>query len=98
MRNALMAGVLVSALAMTGTALAQDGAKLAEAAGCGSCHAVDRKKMGPTYRAIAANYKKGNVTLDQAIAKLKKTHDAADLKDVKSDADLRAIMTWVMAQ
>jgi cytochrome c len=98
MRNVLMAGVLAGALAMTGTALAQDGAKLAEAAGCGTCHALDRKKMGPTYRAIAASHKKGKVTLDQAIAKLKKTHDPADLKDVKSDADLRAIMTWIMAQ
>jgi len=98
MRNVLMMGVLAGALAMTGTALAQDGAKLAEAAGCGQCHAVDRKKMGPTYRAIAANYKKGNVTVDRAIAKLKETHDPADLKGVKSDADLRTIMTWIMAQ
>lgn len=98
MRKCLMAGLWVGALAMTGTAMAQDGAKLAEAAGCGSCHAVDRKKMGPTYKAIAASYKKAGVTLDNAIAKLKKTHDAADLKGVKSDADLRAIMTWVMAQ
>jgi len=98
MQKCLMVGALVGSMALTGVALAQDGAKLAEAAGCGACHAVERKKMGPTYRAISANYKKAGVTLDQSIVKLKKTHDPADLKDVKSDADLRAIMTWVMAQ
>jgi len=97
MRKQLMAVVLVGSMAAVGAATAQDGAKLAEAAGCGKCHAVDRKKMGPTYKAIAANFKKAGVSGDAAVARLKATHEAEDLKTIKSAADMKAIMAWVLS-
>jgi cytochrome c len=98
MRKQLMAAVLAGSMAMAGAAMAQDGAKLAESAGCMKCHTVEKKKKGPAFKTSAAEYKKAGVSGDKAVAKMKEAHEADDLKGVKSDADLKAIVSWVLAQ
>jgi cytochrome c551/c552 len=98
MRKQLMATLLAGSMAMTGVAFAQDGAKLAESAGCLKCHTVEKKKKGPAFKTSAAEYKKAGLSGDKAVAKMKEAHEADDLKGVKSDADLKAILGWVLAQ
>ncbi len=42
---------------LAGNALAQDAAKLAQEKACLSCHAVDKKVVGPSFKDVAAKYK-----------------------------------------
>ena len=62
MKALTRAGLLTTiALALPTAALAavdEDGATaLLKSSGCGACHAVDAKKMGPAFKDIAAKYK-----------------------------------------
>jgi len=98
MRKQLMATALAASMAVAGVAMAQDGAKLAESSGCMKCHQIDTKKKGPPYKKVAADYKKKGLSGDKAVAAMKEAHEADDLKGVKSDADLKAILGWVLSQ
>ena len=67
----------------------------AKSAGCLNCHAVDTKKVGPSFKDIAQKYK------GQADAEAKLT---AALKSGKghpavkaSDADIKGALTWVLS-
>ena len=55
MKSILTVVVVAASLGMAGAAMAQE--DVAKAAGCNNCHAVDTKKMGPSYKDIAAKYK-----------------------------------------
>jgi cytochrome c len=46
-----------AALTLSGGALAQDAAKLAQEKACLACHAVDKKVVGPSYKDIAGKYR-----------------------------------------
>jgi len=83
--------VAVGCVLAAGSVFAQSGADVVKAKGCLNCHAVDQKKVGPSFKDIAA--KKG----DQAalVAKLKdgKGHP----KVTASDAELKAAVGYVMS-
>lgn len=98
MKKLMITTLAASLLSFTGMAQAQDGQALAKDAGCLKCHTVDKKKKGPAFKTSAADYKKAGVSGDKAVAKMKEAHEADDLKGVKSDADLKTIMAWVLAQ
>lgn len=49
--------VSLAALALSGAAMSQDAAKLAQEKACLACHSVDKKLVGPSYKDIAAKYK-----------------------------------------
>ena len=97
MKRMLMTTIAAALLASAGLAQAQDGQALAKDAGCLKCHSVGSKKTGPALKASAAEYKKAGLSGDKAIEKMKKAHEADDLKGVKSDADLKAIVGWVLS-
>ena len=84
--------VALGCVIAAGSAFAQSGADVVKSKGCLNCHAVDTKKVGPSFKDIAA--KKG----DQAalVAKLKdgKGHP----KIAASDAELKAAVGYVMSQ
>ena len=46
-----------AAVGLAGNALAQDASKLAQEKACLSCHAVDKKVVGPAFKDVAAKYK-----------------------------------------
>lgn len=46
-----------AAVGFAGNALAQDASKLAQEKACLSCHAVDKKVVGPSFKDVAAKYK-----------------------------------------
>ena len=98
MRKLLMTTAAAALLAATGIAQAQDAQALAKDAGCLKCHAVGSKKTGPSLKQISADYKKAGLSGDKAVEKMKKAHEADDLKSVKSDGDLKTIMGWVLTQ
>jgi cytochrome c len=92
MKSRIAIVVAAAGLLVAGTAQASP--ELADKAGCNKCHAVDTKKMGPSYKDISKKLK-GSKEAD-VVAKLKegKGHPKASA----SDADLTAIVKWVMAQ
>ena len=95
MRRAL---VLLGALGVlfAGGAYAADGAALAKGKGCLNCHAVDTKKVGPSYKDVAAKYKGNKAATGDIVAKLKsgKGHP----KVTANDDELKTIVDWVLTQ
>lgn len=74
-----------------GTAFAQSGADVLKSKGCNNCHEADKKKVGPSYKDIAAK-KKSEAEL---VAKLKegKGHPKVNA----SDAEIKAALDHIMA-
>ncbi len=89
---ALAAAAAALALAFSMPAAASEA--LAKSAGCSNCHAVDAKKVGPSYKSIAEKFKgKGP---DAVVAAVKA---AAPHKSTKaSDADIKSIADWILTQ
>lgn len=78
-------------------------AKLAEKNACMACHAVDQKKIGPSYKDVAAKYAKDK----DAVAKLVPSIKAGGSgkwgaipmppQAALSDADAKVLAAWIMA-
>jgi cytochrome c len=91
----MKASVLVIAVAAAlaaGAAYAQSGADVLKAKGCLNCHEADKKKVGPSFKDIAAKQQGKQAEL---VAKLKegKGHP----KVAASDAELNAAVQAVLA-
>ena len=54
MKQLFAASAVAAALMVGGAAQANE--KLAQSSGCMTCHAVDKKLVGPTYKEIASKY------------------------------------------
>ena len=83
--------IAAAALLSFGTAYAQSGADLAKAKGCMNCHDMEAKKVGPSFKEIAA--KKGSK--DALVAKLKE--GKGHMKVAASDAELNTLVQYVLA-
>ena len=88
----LTAAVLVGS-AGASAAYAQEA--LAKSSGCLNCHAVDTKKMGPSFKEISAKYK----GKDDAAATLEtKLSSGKGHPAVKASADdVKSLVKWVLA-
>lgn len=81
--------------------------KMARANSCLRCHAVEKKKEGPSYHAIAYKYKGQDGALQQLVkhitsgekVRLSDGHEE-DHKITKSrdDAEIRNLVAWILAQ
>ena len=78
-----------------GSVYAQSGADVLKAKGCLNCHDMDMKKVGPSYKDVAAKYKGDKGAEAQLVAKIKegKGHP----KIAASDAELKAAVQHVLA-
>ncbi|MGF6301897.1 cytochrome c [Paraburkholderia sp. WC7.3d] len=107
-RGGVVFALVVGTLACTLTSVAHAaeaprGQQVATANACMGCHAVDRKLVGPSFQQIAAKYK-GDA---QAPARLaRKVKDGGSgvwgmipmpAHQSMSDADIRAVVDWVLA-
>ena len=90
MRLIQVVGLVVGVLAM-GAVQAQSGADVVKAKGCLNCHAVDTKKVGPSFKDIAA--KKPDAAAVMAKLKDGKGHP----KIAASDAELKAAIGYVLS-
>ncbi len=86
----IAAGVIAVA---SGGVLAQSGADLLKSKGCLGCHDADKKKVGPSFKDIAAKH--NGKASDALIAKLKegKGHP----KVAASDAELKTLVDTVVS-
>ena len=93
MKSIVIVAAAAAALLSAGIASAQDGAALAKTDGCMNCHAVDTKKMGPSFKDAAAKFK-GKPEADVVAAfKAAKPHASSKA----SDADLAAIAKYIQS-
>lgn len=94
MKLIAMAALASISLVATGAASAQEA--LAKSSGCLNCHTVDTKKIGPSFKDIAAKYKGKPDAESMLVAKISggKEHPAvkATVDDVKS------LVKWVLSQ
>jgi cytochrome c len=93
MKLITIAMVTAVGLVGAGIAQAQDGAALAQKSGCMTCHAVDAKKMGPSFKDVAAKFK-GKSDAD-VVAAIKASKPHASTK--ASDDDLKALGKWILS-
>jgi cytochrome c len=94
MKLIVIAVVAAAAVASSGMANAQEA--LAKSSGCMNCHAMDTKKMGPSFKDIAAKYK-GKADAEAGIVAniaAAKGHPAVKV----SGDDLKSLVKWVLAQ
>ena len=93
MKTMLLTLAVAAGLTMAGAANAQE--DLAKSSGCLTCHAVDAKKMGPSFKDIAAKYKGKADAQATLVANLKagKGHPAVKT----SDADTASLVKWILA-
>jgi cytochrome c len=87
--------VAVAAAIAAGAVLAQSGAEVLKAKGCLNCHEMDKKKVGPAYKDVAAKYKGDANAAGMLVSKLKdgKGHP----KISASDAELKAAVDTVLS-
>lgn len=95
---ALVALVLLG----TGTAAHADLA-LATSKNCMSCHAVDKKLVGPAYKDVAAKYKADKAAADRLATKVMKGGGGAwgavpmPSNPQVNDAEAKKIVAWILS-
>ena len=97
MKAMLLMLAAAGSMMVAGAANAQAGADLVKSKGCLGCHDVDKKKVGPAFKDVAAKYKGNKGAEAKLIAALKegKGHPA---KVAASDAELKALVEYVLSQ
>jgi cytochrome c len=77
--------------------------ELAQKSGCTSCHALDKKVVGPSYKDVAAKYK-GNKDAEALLAEKVKKGGSGTWGPVPmppnaavKDDDVKALVKWILA-
>jgi cytochrome c len=91
---ATMASISLAAMAIPGASNAQEA--LAKSSGCLNCHAIDTKKVGPSFKDVAAKYKGKADAEAMLVAKISggKEHPAVKA----SGDDVKTLVKWVLSQ
>jgi cytochrome c len=92
--SALLAATAL--LGATATFAADAPPDVLKSKGCLNCHAVDTKKVGPSFKDVAAKHKDNKNAVEDLTAKLKsgKGHP----KVSASDDEIKTALTWVVKQ
>jgi cytochrome c len=82
---------------------AQASDELAKKYMCLTCHTVDKKLVGPSYKDVAAKYKADKTAEAKLVDKVKKGGTGVwgqipmPPNDKVPDADLKALVKWILA-
>jgi cytochrome c len=97
--SATLAGLLLAA----GGAQAQSQEKLAQASGCMTCHAIDKKIIGPSYKDVAKKYRNDKTAETKLFQKVKQGGKGvwgevpmppnAHVKD----QDIKTLVHWILS-
>ena len=98
----LMAAALFGTLAAAQPAQAADELKLATARNCMTCHTIERRVVGPSYKSIAQKYRSAPAAVDK-LAPLTRAGGSASFGAVPipaspqvSDAEARRLAAWIL--
>jgi len=94
MKAIMIAAVVAAGALATGSASASEA--LAKSSGCLTCHSIDTKKMGPSFKEIAAKYK-GNAAAEGKLVQALSTAKGHPEVKAKGD-DVKTLVKWVLAQ
>jgi len=86
---------LVAVAVLTAGGVARADEALAKSSGCLNCHAVDAKKMGPSFKETAAKYKGKADAQATLVTKLSTAKGHPEVK-AKGD-DLNNLVKWILA-
>jgi cytochrome c len=93
MKSYLIAALAVASVAFAGAAQADEA--MAKDKGCLGCHALDKKKMGPAFKDVAAKYK-GDAGAEAGLTA--KLTEAKGHPKVKANADeVKSLVKWVLS-
>ena len=94
MRTVLVIVAAAGALA-AGLGFAQSGADVLKAKGCLNCHEMDKKKVGPSFKDLTAQYKDDKGAATRIVEKLKegKSHPKA----TATDAELKGAVGYALS-
>ncbi len=93
MKVLIIAAVAAVGLAAAGTASAQEA--LAKSSGCLGCHDVSAKKVGPSFKDIAAKYK-GKAGADAKLVTEISEGKGHPASKAKPD-DIKSLVKWILA-
>lgn len=102
MKRIIMSTVAVLGAMAFGQGYAAPAEDLVKQYSCNACHAVDKKLVGPSFKEVAAKYKKEDKA--KLIAKIRKGGSGSfgtvpmPPNAAPSDADLDTLVTWVLSQ
>lgn len=102
MKALLVSVAVAGSLMLAGQASANEA--LAQKSGCLTCHGVDKKVLGPSYKDVAAKYKGDKGAEAKLIEKVKKGGSGtwgpmpmpANSPQVK-DEDIKTLVKWVLS-
>jgi cytochrome c len=100
MRKILMLVAAAGCMTLAGVAYADEGAELAKSKGCLGCHATAEKKVGPSFKDIAAKYKgkkDAQATLISALKEGPKDGKGHPLKVAATDIELKTLVQYVLS-
>lgn len=87
--------VAAAGMLAAGAVNAQSGADVVKAKGCLGCHDLDKKKVGPAYKDVAAKYKGNKDAAGALVTKLKE--GKGHMKVAASDAEIKAAVDYVLS-
>jgi cytochrome c len=97
MKSILLMLFAAGSMAIAGAANAQAGADLAKSKGCLGCHDLDKKKVGPGFKDVAAKYK-GNKEAEAKLVTALKEGKGHPSKVAATDAELKSLVQYVLSQ
>ena len=102
MKLSAISALLATALLASASPARADQA-LANSKNCMSCHAVDKKLVGPAYRDVAAKYKADKAAPDRLAAKVMNGGGGVwgavpmPSNPQVNDAEARKIVSWILS-
>ena len=93
MKATVVAGLVVAGLFLVGPVSASS--ELAKSSGCTKCHDIDKKKMGPAFKDVAASHKGKASAEADLVAKVTGGKDHPPIK--ASADDVKTLVKWVLA-
>lgn len=88
--------MMVAGMLISGAAVAQSGPDLVKSKNCLACHDMEKKKMGPAFKEIAAKYKDNKEAEAKLITALQ-TGKGHPSKIAATDAELKTLVQYVLS-
>ncbi len=102
MKSFIISMAVVTGLAFTGSVMSADMPDIAKKNGCTSCHAIDKKLMGPAWQAVADKYKGDAGAADKLNTKISKGGSGVwgpvpmPAQPKLSDADKKELVAFIL--
>ncbi len=96
-RNTILAFMIASAGILAAGTASADGAAVLKEKGCLGCHDMEKKKVGPAYKDVAAKYKGQKDAVDKLTAEI--TAGKPPHPKVKAnEAEVKEAVTYILSK